>query len=556
MSNTPATTAHRTILYILTFIMGGCGIAYEYTFSKLSSDLLGNSAMQWAIIIGLMMLCMGIGSDIQKRIRDEGLFAKFIYFESVLGVLGGFGPLLLLYAFGAFRNHYTVVQYGLTIIVGLLIGLEIPVLTRINEKYTPELKANLGGILRMDYIGAFAGALGWVFVLPVFFSLTQMGFVLGLCNNLAAAIAFVYFRKVVRASASVIAILAVSIAGLGIGLLKAPAWSAHAEQQLYLDKIVYSATTKFQHIVLTQSRAGEIYCFLNGNLQFSSFDEHRYHELLVHPAMHCAPRIEHVLVLGGGDGLAVREILKYPGVQRVTLVDIDPEMTRLARENEYFLKLNQGSLTDSRVTTFQAAGISAGETRPVETRDRVRAMEPAREATAQVSIVNIDAAKFVEHISGRYDVIIIDFPDPNSRELTKLYSKMFYHNLTDKLTKGGILIQQASSPVIANKAFLCVGATMRAAGLVVVPIRGFVPTFGEWGWWIGGRGEAWDETLLSNRLRHIDTLRVSTRYLTSNLIDASLVFGKNALADSAIEVNTIMNDVIYTYYRKALTRGY
>ena len=140
----------RFLIYFLTFVMGACGIAYEYTLSKISSDLLGNSVQQWAVIIGLMMFFMGIGSDVQKYIRDRYVLDRFIVVELIQGLIGGFGPIALFYIFGANRDYFKVLQYLFIISIGLIIGLEIPLLMRVNERYTRELRINIGGILRSD----------------------------------------------------------------------------------------------------------------------------------------------------------------------------------------------------------------------------------------------------------------------------------------------------------------------------------------------------------------------------------------------------------------------
>lgn len=555
-SHGPTKRTHRGIIYLMTFIMGSCGIAYEYTFSKLSSDLMGNSVRQWAVTIGLMMFFMGIGSDVQKYLKDRGLFDKFILFEIVLGLVGGFGPIVLLQVFGALRDHYVVFQYAFTIAVGFLIGLEIPILTRLNEAYTPQLRVNVGGVLRMDYIGAFIGALAWVFVLPLMFSLTQMGFVLGLLNLLTAGLALWYFYHLSVQKALLTGFLAASVLFLSVGLGWAPVWTRQAEQRLYLDRIIFSHTTTYQHIVLTQSHSKEIYCYINGNTQFSSVDEFIYHEFLVHPAMLIAPRRTHVLVLGGGDGLAVREILKYDDVQSVTVVDIDPEMTRLARDNPILAELNHHSLRSAKVKIVDNHALIDAGTQTIYTQDQTHLFQGEYEPVAEVSLVHLDAVAFVDQVQGHYDVIILDFPDPNNLELAKLYSKGFYMNVADKLSKYGIIVQQSTSPIHAKQAFLCIGRTLQAAGFHAVPYHENVPVFGEWGWWLAGKADATSVDELKHKLTGISEIPVAVKYLTPELISASLVFGKGGLDTAETEINTIINNAIYGYYRDALTEAY
>lgn len=543
----------RGAIYAMTFIMGGCGIAYEYTFSKISADLLGNSVHQWAITIGLMMLFMGIGSDLQKHIRDEALFDKFILFEILLALIGAFGPVLLLFSFGEHRDHYVLVQYGATISVGFLIGLEIPILTRINETYVPELAVNLGGVLRMDYIGAFAGALMWVFVLPRFFTLTQMSFVLGVFNLFCALLALLWFRRLTHRPTVVFGATLLATAGLIVGLVKAPQWSAQAEQWLYLDPIIYSNTTKYQHIVMTKSPSGSLYCYINGNTQFSSFDEHIYHEMLVHPAMALAPRRKDVLVLGGGDGLAMREILKYPDVETITLVDLDPGMTDLARENPALVELNHGSLLNARVKILENGALrESTEKRTIHTPNRTDWFAKNEAPVAEVSLVNLDAALFVDQIQGSYDVIVVDFPDPNNLELSKLYAQSFYTRLRQKLNRDGVLVQQATSPVHSREAFLCIGRTLVASGFTALPYHENVPTFGDWGFWLAGRDDNEAAHRLGEQVTALTEIPVPVRHITPDLMRASLVFGKDSLRTEETDINTIINNVIFRYYADAL----
>lgn len=549
-------TQSRWAIYGITFLMGGCGIAYEYTFSKIASDLLGNSVRQWAIIIGIMMFCMGVGSDIQKHIHDKKLFDRFIQFEVLLGILGGFGPIFLIITFGTSRDHFALIQYALTIGVGILIGLEIPVLARINERFTPQLRLNIGGILRMDYIGAFVGALAWVFILPRFFTIIQTGFILGLINNVIAGIALLYFVKLAKRKILLSVFVLISISALTIGVIKAPAWTAVAEQKLFMNPIVYSNSTPYQHIVITQHPSGDIRCYINGHLQFSSNDEYIYHELLVHPAMHISDIKKRVLILGGGDGLAVREVLKYSDVESITLVDIDPEMISIAMENPYIASLNRGSLKNAKIKIISNKEITPGGKEKLFYRNRARPLRRDFEPAKEVTVYTLDAAKFVAQAPGLYDVIIMDFPDPNSLELSKLYSKSFYHNVFRKLTRTGIIVQQSSSPYFTQKAFQCIGKTMKSAGFSALPFHENVPSFGEWGWWIGCKNEFMSEEQLKEKIMATDSLISETDYLTVPLLKASFNFGKNIKDYKEIKINSITNNVIFTYYIKEIKKNY
>jgi spermidine synthase len=578
----------RAVLYLSMFVMGGCGLAYEYTLSKLSSDLLGNSARQWAIIIGVMMFFMGVGADLQKYLRARNLIDKLIVAEIALGLIGGFGPVLLLYTYVAYLEAYVAVQYLLIAAIGLLIGIEIPLLMRINAGLpspaaapggaAPQLsiqegaalesadaaedralRFNLGGILKMDYIGALAGALAWTFVLPRLYTMTTGAFVLGLLNLLAAATALVYFRRRAAHPAALAAAVAAGVAALVVGLLAGDGWASAAEQRLYRDRVVQVETTPFQHIVVTRSAAGETALYLNGHLQLHSSDEHIYHENLVHPAMSIAPHPRRVLILGGGDGLALREVLRYGAVESVTLVDIDPAMTQLAAENPYLTALNEGSLRDARVRVADHDAVSQGAPLPpfeggLAPATSRRDPAPAAESLPRIHVLNMDAVKLLESAPGLYDAIIVDFPDPNAADLSKLYTREVYGMVRAKLSAEGVMAVQSTSPSRAREAFLCIGRTLRAAGLAAVPYRDYVPSFGEWGWWIAVRDDRTDERTLRDALANLSPLEVPTRHITAETIGASLVFGKGALDTSETRVNTVTRDVVYEYYLAAWGR--
>ena len=303
--------------------------------------------------------------------------------------------------------------------------------------------------------------------------------------------------------------------------------------------------------MLTESHSGNLACYINGHLQFNSVDEHIYHEQLVHPAMQIARRRDNVLILGGGDGLALREVLKYPDVRSVTLVDLDPDMTELAAHNEHFVRLNQNSLASAKLHILKnGAIVESGQATVTIGRSTEFDPDYTREV-ATVCVLNIDAAAFVAQARGMYDVILVDFPDPNSVELAKLYSQHFYGFLRQRLNADGILVTQSTSPYHAKEVFLCVGRTMKSAGLCVVPYHDNVPSFGEWAWWIGGRDSNTDASELRNRLSSLSDWTEPTRYLTPELVRASLSFGRNDLVTGENAVNTITNPCIHNYYLDA-----
>jgi spermidine synthase len=539
------------ILGLSMLFVGICGISYEYTFSKLASDILGDSVKQWAIIIGLMMLFMGIGADLQKYLPDELNVDHFIILEVLLGLLGGLGPTLTLYAFGTFQSHFILVHYFFICAIGLMIGLEIPLLTRVNEKTLPSLKHNLGLILKMDYIGSFIGALVWIFVLPRFFNLLEISFFLGIINAGVALFTWYWFKDWMKYPVIIPVVALGVIFVLIIGIMNGEKLAITAEQKLFKDPIIYTKTTPYQRIVFTESHTGNLYCYINGKLQFASLDERIYHEFMVHPVLANAQSRKNILVLGGGDGLAVREILKYDDVESVTLVDIDPEMTDLARNFPGLTKLNNNSLNTGKVKILRPEGVSRGE--------KVKLVQVGQEFfrrqdysdDIELNIVNLDAVQFAKSIPGIFDIIIMDFPDPYSLTLSKLYSKEFYGLLKNKLAFEGLIIQQSSSPVFAKEAFLIIGRTYLSAGFSAVPLHHTVPSFGVWGWWVAGHEERFSGKALRKKLSNVSNIPAKARYITKELIQGSLFFGKGQLESEYTDINKILDDRIFRYYLSA-----
>lgn len=549
-TNEPAASrsSRRRLLAALMFFQGGCGLAYEYTFSVVASTLLGNSIQQWAIIIALMLFAMGLGAELQKFVRSERLAEGLVGSQMLLALAGGFGPLFLVWIFSFAPSHFALVHYGTVLLVGLLIGFEIPLVIRMNEEFTDEVRINLAAILRMDYIGALAGALLWVFVLLRWLVVTEIAVVLGLTTTVGALVCLIAYRARVRRPAGW-ALAGIALLGvLGFSLGRIEHWTLRAEQALYYDRVILAESTPYQHIVLTEGRDGRISCYINGKLQFASTDEYIYHENLVHPALRIAPSRQRVLILGGGDGLALREVLKYPDVEYVELVDIDPAMTDLARDHPVFRRLNADSLRSDRVRAQATTAVTPGEVEILEIPSAREHFVEVPALPTEVRVRNLDAANFVREAEGTFDVAILDFPDPSSPDLAKLYSTVFYRGLRERLSPGAIVVQQATSPFHAKEAFLCIGRTYAAAGYTMVPYHDNVPSFGEWGWWIGGRQEEWSEARLRSRLAEPQPFEVPVRYLTPDLQAASLSFGRGALASPTTAITTQTSPYVFQAY--------
>jgi len=289
------------------------------------------------------------------------------------------------------------------------------------------------------------------------------------------------------------------------------------EDLLYQDAIIYSKTTRYQRIVLTRWRE-DIRLYLNGNIQFSSIDEARYHEALVIPALEACARPGDVLILGGGDGMTAREVLKYSSVRRVVLVDIDPVMTAIGRERPELRRLNQNALNSPRV-----------------------------------QVVHMDAMQFVENSKAAFDAIIVDLPDPSTGALSKLYSRSFYSLCARRLRAGGVLVTQATSPFFAPEAFWCIVKTLGSAvaadegrdGLMAIPFHVNVPSFGEWGFALAAR-----QPIDPNRL----AVSVSTRFLNTQRMQAMFSFGNDAGPPESVEINRLEYPVLHEYYKRGWKR--
>ena len=545
------------LLGLCMFGSGAAGLVNEYILATISTYILGSSIEQFSIIIATMMAMMGVGGWVQRFISDQRLIEKFVGIEVTLAILGGFAPIAIYAAFGLMDSHFALIQYGFVGSIGFLIGMEIPLVLRINKQYVTNLKSNLSIILSLDYIGSFVGAIAWVYFLLRTFPLTEISFIVAGSNFLVAIVAFLYFNRhgLVKYKKASIAMIAITIAVTIMGFSQNRGWNTTLEQRLYDEPIVLAATTKYQRLVVTHDKYLDDYrLFINGNVQFSSVDEDRYHEPLVHPVMHAAPRREHVLILGGGDGMALREVLKYKDVRSVTLVDLDPEMTKIFSNDPILTKLNDNAFADARVNPVPAAGLTDDGWGAVymETGRKDASGAEETEKVADIQVFNLDADKFVGRLAKRrWDVVIVDFPDPSSIELVKLYSKEFYLKLKNRvLAPDGVFAIQSTSPFHAKEAYLCIKRTIEAAGLETIPYHENVPSFGDWGWFL-----AWNKASdiggkIKGDIEYRKEYLVETGFLTPTVFRRQLVFGKGELETKMVDVSTLMDPVLLDKYNR------
>ena len=499
------------ILKLALFATGLSGIVAEYVLSTLATYFLGDSVFQWTMIVSIMLFSMGFGSRISRYIHSN-LLQKFIYIEFTLSLLTAFVSVIT-YLSSAYYGNNSLVIYGMSILVGLLIGMEIPIVMRLNDDFE-ELKVNVSSVMEKDYYGSLLGGVFFAFVGLPYLGLTYTPFILGTINFMVACllIYILWSSLESKLKRQLMAMISVVLVVIGLGALKADDIIDFGEELRYKDRVIFSEQTRYQRIVITQSQE-DFWLFINGNQQLSSIDEVMYHEPLVHPVMGLLNAPKHILVLGGGDGGAVREILKYPSVEKITLVDLDPKMTELGQTHEWLVSMNQNALNHEKV-----------------------------------EIINSDGFTWLETQKTFFDAVIIDLPDPKTIELGRLYSYEFYKLCYNRLRPHGVIITQAGSPYYAARAFNCIDITLEEAGFTTAPLHNQVVTLGEWGWVLGAKEV--EKEKLKAALQSLRFTDVETRWINHEAMTLITSFGKKVFPDDdkAVEVNRIHNPVLYKYY--------
>ena len=490
------------LLLVSVMVIATCGLIYELVAGTLASYLLGDSVTQFSTIIGVYLFSMGIGSFLSKFFR-EPLLTWFIRIELMVGLVGGFSAPILFLVF-PLTNSFQPVLYGFVVLTGTLVGLEIPLLMRI-LKDKVNFRDLVSRVFTFDYMGALLASLVFPLLLVPHLGLIRTSLLFGMMN-LAIGWYLAYFFSDQLRRAGILRLTAIFLLFIELGaFVFSENIMAYSETMAFRDPIVYSQSSPYQRIVITKSRH-ETRLYLNGNLQFSSADEYRYHEALVHPALSSIDQLRTVLVLGGGDGMAVREILKYPSVREVTLVDLDPKMTELFRSQKPLVTLNQQSLSDPRV-----------------------------------HIHNTDAFVWLKENTNPFDAIIIDFPDPSSFSIGKLYSTLFYHYVRRSLAPNGIVTIHSTSPYVAPRSFWCIDSTIRSQGFYTRPYHNMVPSFGEWGYIMASP---------MPRNNWFQQLPDSLRFLNRNVLESLFIFPDDMKNREPIEVNRLNNQVLVRYFEE------
>jgi spermidine synthase len=508
LHETPPGLAHEpargveVALLASVFVVAACGLVYELAAGALASYLLGDSVLQFSTVIGAYLFAMGVGSYL-SRFFERQLPAHFLRIELLVALVGGALPATLFIANAYTPGSFRFLLYLLVVVVGTLVGLEIPLVMRILKRNVA-LKELVSQVLTFDYLGALAVSIAFPLLLVPQLGLIRTGLLFGLMNAAVAVWALWLFRHELRQLKSHAVACFATLAVLAAAFAGAERITTLAEDKFYQDNIVFTAQSPYQRIVVTHGKAGHR-LFLNGNLQFAERDEYRYHEALVHPVMAAfsnthAPK--KVAVLGGGDGMAVREILKYPGVESITLVELDPAMTRLFSEQPALTKLNGESLKSPKV-----------------------------------KIVNTDAFQWLEKSADSFDIIVVDFPDPTNFSIGKLYTNSFYAWLDQRLSASGYAVIQTTSPLVARRSFWTVVQTIESVGLTATPYHTNVPSFGEWGFVIASR-----------RPWHLpQQLPADLRFLNLQTLPLLFDFPQD-MARVAADVNRLSNQILVTTY--------
>ena len=495
---------NQRTLIISVFIVASCGLAYELIIAALASYLLGDSILQFSSIIGLYLFSMGIGAHLTRYIKDEDALTRFIEIELLVGIIGGLSALALFVAFGLAAAPFRSLLYAFVLITGIIVGMEIPLVMRVLHREQAAFADLVARVLTFDYLGALAVSLLFPLLLAPHLGMARSALFFGILNAAVALLTARVFRRQLPRYPALCLRAWLVLAALAIAFLAANRITAFAEQHYYGDPVVYERHTPYQRLVITRWK-DDTRLYLNGNLQFSSRDEARYHEALVLPAMQMAARAERVLILGGGDGLAAREVLKYPQVQDITLVDLDAEMTRTFASSATLTALNDGALNHPKLR-----------------------------------VINADAAQWLEENRGEYDVIIIDLPDPSNFSLGKLYSVPMYRLVARHLAPDGYLVVQSTSPYFAPNAYWSVVATLEAANLYTAPYHVYVPSFGEWGYVLAARADNFPVP------RHFDA---PTRYLNGETAAEMFRFPPD-MARREVEPNYLNTQKLVSYFEQ------
>ncbi|MBC9729811.1 polyamine aminopropyltransferase [Streptomyces sp. TRM68367] len=436
----------RFLVLACVFVCAACGLVYELELVAHASYLTGDSVTQTSVVLSVMVFAMGIGSLAAKRLRRLAA-AAFGAVEALLALVGGCSAMTLYAVFawtgdwgGLWADGPRWLLVAFSLAIGLLIGAEVPLLMELIQRIR---RQDAGGavadLFAADYVGALVGGLAFPFLLLPFLGQLTGALVTGTVNVIAggALVLGLFHRDLSRRARRLLLAANVTVVALlGSAAVLVDDFERAARHAVYGQNVRVALQTGVQEVVLTGGSGGRpLDLYLDGRLRVGGRDERHYHEALVHPAMN-GPHAR-VLVLGGGDGLTAREVLRHPGVRRVDIVELDPGLVRLARSDPALSALNGHVYDDPRVHVTIADAFR-----------RLRGAPPAA-----------------------YDVVISDLPDPGITASTKLYSQEFYGLAGRVLADGGRLAVHAGPVAARPRVYWTVESTLRAAGFRTAPYR-------------------------------------------------------------------------------------
>ncbi|WP_330458968.1 polyamine aminopropyltransferase [Streptomyces sp. NBC_00820] len=436
----------RFLVLACVFVCAACGLVYELELVAFASYLIGDSVTQASVVLSVMVFAMGIGSLAAKRLRWHAA-AGFGAIETALALVGGCSAMALYAVFawtggwgGVWADGPRCLLVAFSLAIGLLVGAEVPLLMELIQRIR---RQDVGGavadLFAADYVGALVGGLAFPFLLLPFLGQLTGALLTGTVNVVAggALVLGLFGRDLTRRARWTLFVVGLTVLGvLATAAALADEFERAARHAVYGADVRVALQTGVQEVVLTGGTDGRpLDLFLDGRLRVGGHDERRYHEALVAPAM-SGPHAR-VLILGGGDGLAAREVLRRRDVRRVDVVELDAGLVRLARSDPGLSALNGHAYDDPRVRVTTADALGWLRRAP----------------------------------GGRYDVVVADLPDPGITASTKLYSQEFYGLARRALAPDGRLVVHAGPVVTRPRVFWTVARTLRAAGFAATPYR-------------------------------------------------------------------------------------
>ena len=441
-----------TIIYLLSLVLSACSLLYELLIAQTLTLIAGNMVIWYSLTVGIYLAAMGVGAILYGSSFQSRDWGRLYRVEIMLSVVGASSVILLNFAHSLYffleaqpttEIIGTIVFFGfsflLTFLIGILTGMELPLLIRLGNEVAGQNVTNR--VLGWDYIGSLAGGVLFPLYMVPFLELHTIGFIIAALNLLVAFFILRWFLSKTPGAT----LKSIGSAAFGAGLIFAY-YSGPQIEQFFLKKyyfapeatlslgnlfdpmrdipFVFRESSPYQKIDivhvpdtindLIQVYSGKLneedftlenyYLFLNGDFQFASNYEELYHEWFAHVPIIINGKVpKRVLVLGGGDGLIHRELLKYKEIKSIVHVDIDHRLVALAKNHPVLTGLNKYSLLNPRVRTVFG-----------------------------------DAFQFLRNNGDEtFDAIYMDFPDVKDYNLSKLYSREFYHFVKKRLAHDG-----------------------------------------------------------------------------------------------------------------------